>query len=137
MSTRSNQDSRIVSGKDKPNQTKPVSPSVPGRETDEKPRISLASKISSSYNRMFILCMSVGLFIMLAVTAVLDCKGLIREVKPRLDQIMSARRVEEMVDAVNQSQDQSFILLDEEYTILASSFHRSALSAIFRSTFKA
>ena len=66
--------------------------------------------------------MSVGLFIMLAVTAVLDCKGLIREVKPRLDQIMSARRVEEMVDAVNQSQDQSFILLDEEYTILASSF---------------
>jgi len=122
LSTRSNQDSRIGSGKDKPNQTKPVSPSVPGRETDEKPRISLASKISSSYNRMFILCMSVGLFIMLAVTAVLDCKGLIREVKPRLDQIMSARRVEEMVDAVNQSQDQSFILLDEEYTILASSF---------------
>ena len=42
---------------------------VRGREAGDKPRMSLASRITSSYNRMFILCISTGLFIMLAVTA--------------------------------------------------------------------
>ena len=95
---------------------------VRGREAGDKPRMSLASRITSSYNRMFILCISTGLFIMLAVTAFFDYSGLTRRAEPALEGIRSLRRLEDMTAAVNQSQDQLLILLDEDYNILASSF---------------
>ena len=59
---------------------------------------------------------------MLAVTAFFDYSGLTRRAEPALEGIRSLRRLEDMTAAVNQSQDQLLILLDEDYNILASSF---------------
>lgn len=94
-------------------------------QTGEKPRNSLASKISSSYNRMFILCMSAGLFLMIIAFAFMNCAELVRGAKPWLDRIRKSGNIAEMVSAVNDAREQHFILLDEEDNILASSFYRN------------
>ncbi|HOQ75790.1 MAG TPA: ATP-binding protein [Thermoclostridium sp.] len=134
MSTRNSEETRAASGNEQtnrpdqreqpgqPGQTRPTSPPTPGGAIGDKPRMSLASRITSSYNRMLILCMSIGLFIMLAATAWFDYSGLVREAKPTLDQIKGMRRLEDMAAAVNAAEDLSLVLLDEEYVILASNF---------------
>lgn len=135
MSVRNNQDIRIASGKEEPGQTKPAGPSAPVPKTVERPRTSLASKISSSYNKLFILCMSVGLFLMLAFTAVFDYAGMAREAEPWLDRIRNAGRLDEMIDVVNSAQTQSFMLLDEDRNLLASNFDREQTVSFFPISF--
>jgi len=105
LSTRNSEDTRAASGNEQtnrpdqreqpgqPGQTRPTSPPTPGGAIGDKPRMSLASRITSSYNRMLILCMSIGLFIMLAATAWFDYSCLVREAKPTLDQIKGMRRL--------------------------------------------
>jgi len=96
--------------------------SARARETADKPRMSLASRITSSYNRMLILCLSLGLFIMLAAAAFLDYYGLISDARPTLDEIKGIRRLEDMAAAVDREREISLVLLDEDYNILASNF---------------
>lgn len=122
MNTKSNQDAGMAAGKDEAGDPRQTSPSAPNPEAGGRRRGSLASKITSSYNRMFILCMSVGLILMILVTAFFDFAGPVWLARPRLDQLRSIRKLDELADAVARSQDQACILLDEDYNILAASF---------------
>jgi len=100
------------------NETRPVQ----ATETTERPRLSLASKITSSYNRMFILCMSIGLLILLAIAAFFDYADLINDAEPSISRIKKLRTVGDMAEAVGTTDDLFLVVLDEEYNILASNF---------------
>lgn len=125
MSTRNNHNAGLASADNGSGTTRRNSPPAPNPGTGGKQGNSLASKISSSYNRMFILCMSVGLFLMIAAAALIDCAGLLRQAKPELESIKNAGKPEDMIAAVNATRDQFFILLDEGYNILASNFEQA------------
>ena len=134
MKIRNNDDISIVSGKAEtsPKQRKiPSDPPEKAPKTGEKIRISLASKISSSYNRMFIIWLSAAVLILILAIAVFDLTSLLKEEKPYLDKIKSESGLGAMISDVNGISDASFALFDEDYRALASSFPKSFIKGSF------
>lgn len=94
------------------------------KETAERPRVSLASKITSSYNRMLIFCMSAALIIMLALAAFFEYADVMEKAKPALDRIKGSKNLEDIIDALETADDLSLVLLDEDYNVVAQGFDR-------------
>ena len=139
MKIRNNDDISIVSRKAEASAKQrktPSSPPEPAPKADEKIRISLASKISSSYNRMFIIWFSAAVLILIIVIVLFDLVYLIKEEKPYLDNIKSENRLDVMISSVNQISDGSFALFDDEYRILASSFPKTFIKSSFPFAFR-
>lgn len=135
MGTRNNNDAGLASAAAGSGTAGRNSPPAPNPATAGKPGNSLASKISSSYNRIFILCMSVGLFLMIATMALIDCAELLRHATPGLVRIKNAGKTEDMIAEVNTSADQFFILFDENHNILASNFEQAGNVSYFPVSF--
>lgn len=120
MKTRSNDDISIVSRKTEAKAGQPDGIAPPVRASGEKTRISLASKISSAYNRMFTIWLSVGIAILILMLVAFDFISVINSRRPYLDDIRNKSTAEEAISAVNGVTDAGIALLDNEDRTLAS-----------------
>lgn len=135
MKTRNNDDISIVSRKADAQSKEPKEKPGPVPKTGEKIRISLASKISSSYNRMFIVWISAAVLILVLVVALFDLISVLRNEKPYLDRIKGISDPAAMVNEVKNITDARFVLLDPELRIQASSFENASIGSVFPVSF--
>ncbi len=128
MKARNNDEISIVTRKNKASGEKAESKRAKPQVIAEKPRVSLASKISSSYGRMFITWMSIFYVVVLFTMVLFNAITIANDARPHTERVTALSTQEEMVSDV-MSADTRLVLVDEEYHVLASSFGKETVKA--------
>lgn len=129
MKTRNNDEISIVTRKNKASGEKQDVKQAKPQVIAEKPRVSLVSKISSSYSRMFITWMSIFYVLVLFTMVLFNAITIANKVKPYTERVTALSTQEEMISEVVSARDAQLVLVDEEYHILATSFAKDSVKA--------
>lgn len=120
---------KAEAGADKKNQSAAKPKPAPVTSIAEKPRLSLATKLTSSYNRLFITWMSIALVVVVFSMILFNAVIMINDARPSVDRIKGLSDKAAIVAEVLNSPGVPLALVDEAHTLLAVSDDRTAVKA--------
>lgn len=127
MKARSHEDISIVSrnGEESRAKTEARPGGAPSRRV-EKPRFSLASKISSAYYRMFIMWLAIILIFIVLLVGSLRVIFIVSTMRPLVNDITSDKQLYSMTAAVKEHTEK-LVLVNEDLEVLAAAFPKNSV----------